>query len=108
MPSEVRLKKFRRNIFKIFDMFVWMSGFQKSLHHTDFNMFVDEWTSANESPVFGKMICMFSQINQSIQCALLKTKQMILLNSPLELITTIGLVLYWENELIHVLDTFQL
>ena len=31
-------------------MFVWMSGFQKSLAHTDFNMFVDEWTSANESP----------------------------------------------------------
>ena len=27
---------------KIFDMFVWMSGFQKSLAHTDFNMFVDE------------------------------------------------------------------
>ena len=35
---------------KNFDMFVWMSGFQKSLEHTDFNMFVDEWTSANESP----------------------------------------------------------
>ena len=37
---------------KIFDMFVWTSGFQKSLAHTDFNMFVDEWTSANESPVY--------------------------------------------------------
>ena len=35
---------------KNFDMFVWTSGFQKSLAHTDFNMFVDEWTSANESP----------------------------------------------------------
>ena len=35
---------------KIFNMFVWMSGFQKSLAHTDFNMFVDQWTSANESP----------------------------------------------------------
>ena len=35
---------------KFFDMFVWTSGFQKSLAHTDFNMFVDEWTSANESP----------------------------------------------------------
>ena len=35
---------------KIFNMFVWTSGFQKSLAHTDFNMFVDEWTSANESP----------------------------------------------------------
>ena len=34
---------------KNFNMFVWMSGFQKSLAHTDFNMFVDEWTSANES-----------------------------------------------------------
>ena len=33
-------------------MFVWTSGFQKSLAHTDFNMFVDERTSANESPVF--------------------------------------------------------
>ena len=32
-------------------MFVWTSGFQKSLAHTDFDMFVDEWTSANESPV---------------------------------------------------------
>ena len=31
-------------------MFVWTSGFQKSLAHTDFNMFVDEWTRANESP----------------------------------------------------------
>ena len=30
-----------RNIFKFFDMFVWMSGYQKSLAHTDFNMFVD-------------------------------------------------------------------
>ena len=35
---------------KSFDMFVWTSDFQKSLAHTDFNMFVDEWTSANESP----------------------------------------------------------
>ena len=33
-------------------MFVWTSGFQKSLAHTDFNMFVDEWTSANESPAW--------------------------------------------------------
>ena len=33
-------------------MFVWTSGFQSSLAHTDFNMFVDEWTSANESPDF--------------------------------------------------------
>ena len=31
-------------------MFVWTSGFKKSLAHTDFNMFVDEWTSANENP----------------------------------------------------------
>ena len=37
---------------KIFDMFVWMSGFQKSLAHTDFSMFVDEWTGANESPAW--------------------------------------------------------
>ena len=32
-------------------MFVWMSGFYNPLAHTHFNMFVDEWTSANESPV---------------------------------------------------------
>ena len=31
-------------------MFVWTSGFQKSLAQTEFNMFLDEWTSANESP----------------------------------------------------------
>ena len=36
---------------KNFNMFVWTSGCQKSLAHTDFNMFVDEWTSANESSV---------------------------------------------------------
>ena len=33
---------------KIFDMFVWTSGFQKSLARTDFRCL---WTSANESPV---------------------------------------------------------
>ena len=27
---------------KILNMFVWTSGFQKSLSHTDFNMFVDQ------------------------------------------------------------------
>ena len=32
-------------------MFVWTSGFQKSLTHTDFNMFVDEWIGAHESDV---------------------------------------------------------
>ena len=31
-------------------MFVWTSGFHTPLVHTDFNMFVDMWTSANESP----------------------------------------------------------
>ena len=31
-------------------MFVWMSGFHNPLALTDFNMFVDERTSANESP----------------------------------------------------------
>ena len=31
-------------------MFVWTSGFQNPLAHTHFNMFVDQWTSANESP----------------------------------------------------------
>ena len=34
------------------DMFVWMSSFHNPLIHTDFNMFVDEWTSANESPAW--------------------------------------------------------
>ena len=32
------------------DMFVWTSGFHSPLAQTHFNMFVDEWTSANESP----------------------------------------------------------
>ena len=32
------------------DMFVWTSGFQNPLAHTHFNMFVDTWTSTNESP----------------------------------------------------------
>ena len=45
MPSEARLKNLLRNL----DMFVWTSGFQYPLAHTHFNMFVDEWTSANES-----------------------------------------------------------
>ena len=39
------LSKVRQKI----DMFVWMSGFHNPLAHTHFNMFVDEWTSANES-----------------------------------------------------------
>ena len=36
-------------------MFVWRNGFQKSLAQNEFNMFLDEWTSANESPVTDKM-----------------------------------------------------
>ena len=32
------------------DMFVWTSGSHNPLAHTHFNMFVDEWTSANKSP----------------------------------------------------------
>ena len=32
------------------DMFVWTSGFQNPLAHTDFNLFVDEWMSANKKP----------------------------------------------------------
>ena len=35
---------------KFFNMFLWASGFQKSLAQTDFNLFVDEWTSSNERP----------------------------------------------------------
>ena len=37
-------------------MFVWTSGFQKSLAQTEFNMFLDEWTSANERP---ECLCLF-------------------------------------------------
>ena len=50
MARRVRPKK--NSVLRNFDMVVWMSGFQKSLAHTDFNMFVDEWTSANESPAY--------------------------------------------------------
>ena len=34
-------------------MFVWTSGFHNPIIQTGFNMFVDEWMSANESPVYG-------------------------------------------------------
>ena len=34
-------------------MFVWMSGFENPLIHTNFNMFV---ASANESPAFQRYI----------------------------------------------------
>ena len=44
---------------KFFDMFVWTGGFQKSFAHTDFNMFVDEWTGANESPGKYHKLCIF-------------------------------------------------
>ena len=33
-----------------FDRFVWTSGFQRSLAHTDFHMLMGEWMSANKSP----------------------------------------------------------
>ena len=46
MPK-VRQKQF---VIRNLDMFVWMSGFPNPLAHTHFNMFVDKWTSANESP----------------------------------------------------------
>ena len=42
----LRQKKVLRNL----DMFVLTSGSHNPLVHTHFNMFVDEWTSANESP----------------------------------------------------------
>ena len=32
-----------------FYLYVWMSGLQKSLIHTDFNLVVDEYMSANEN-----------------------------------------------------------
>ena len=47
MPNEAGLKIILSNL----GMFVWTSGFQNPLAHTHFNMFVDEWMSANESPV---------------------------------------------------------
>ena len=47
MLSKVKLKE---NWSSRIYMFVWTSGFQNPLAHTHFNMFVDEWTSANESP----------------------------------------------------------
>ena len=50
-------------------MFVWMSGFQNLLAHTHFDMFVDEWMSANESPViafaFGPT---FAQCEWTLRC----------------------------------------
>ena len=52
--SVVEICEKGRNIFQNFDMFVWTSGFQKSLAQTEFNMFLDEWTSANESPAVGE------------------------------------------------------
>ena len=45
--SEAKKNLDQRNL----NRFVWTSGFHNPLIHTDFNMFVDEWTSANESPV---------------------------------------------------------
>ena len=48
MPNKAAQKNLvLRNV----DMFVWTSGFHNPLAHTHFNMFVDEWVSANESPV---------------------------------------------------------
>ena len=44
-------------------MFVWTSGFQNPLVHTDFNMFVDEWMSANESPACPLYQVWFNQAN---------------------------------------------
>ena len=48
LPSKVRQKKI---ILRNLDIVVWTSGFHNPLVHTGFNMFVDEWMSANESPV---------------------------------------------------------
>ena len=63
MRREVRQKNL---VLSILDMFVWMSGFYNPLAHTYFNMFVDEWTSANDSPIkcikisFYKSVILFS------------------------------------------------
>ena len=48
MLREVRQKKL---VPSILHMFVWTSGSYNPLAQTHFNMFVDEWTNANESPV---------------------------------------------------------
>ena len=45
--SETKKNLDQRNL----NLFVWMSGFHNPLVHADFNMFVDEWMSANKSPV---------------------------------------------------------
>ena len=42
------------------DMFVWMSGFQNLLAHTHFDMFVDEWTSANKTPGLCKYVAVWN------------------------------------------------
>ena len=44
------------------DMFVWTSGFHNPLVHTDFNMFVDEWMSVNESPVMQLLFACHCQL----------------------------------------------
>ena len=49
MLTEARLTK--NLVLWNLGMFVWVSGFQNLLVHTHFYMFVDEWMSANESPV---------------------------------------------------------
>ena len=54
---------------KSFDMFVWTSGFQKSLAYTDFNMFVDEWTSVNKSPGEGVMVYSQRQLQSPLLSA---------------------------------------
>ena len=40
-------------ILRNMDMFVWRSGFHSPLGYTHFNLFVDEWTNADESPTPG-------------------------------------------------------
>ena len=62
------------------DMFVLMSGFQNPLSCTHFNMFVDEWTNANESHV----MCHFSYVRRNF--------------SVVEKPFRCPLVLWWECE----------
>ena len=55
------------------NMFGWTSGFHNPLAHTHFNMFVDEWMSANETPVkyfFTQHSIQFTMLNS----VCLKTK----------------------------------
>ena len=64
MLREAWLKKML--VLQNLGMFVWTSGFQNLLAHTHFDMFVDEWTSANESP--GSALAFIVTVDPSFAC----------------------------------------